>query len=355
MRQVNYFRLFAIAAYVVLAAFSCKWTAESLYLSMPSFGLWAAWALAIIIFVVSSIIFSQFLLSLDSREDFYGRPLGRFGTFALSLVGLIVVWVGFSVSTNSHSLIHNDEVRKVLVQDLSTTNKYLSSLTGQNKKVEEIKALYGDYYRKLELLSQKLRDEYNNPGRRGYADSCKKYRREIENMLGWALNDTSRARLIDPGRAGSSEAMDYISNQIADKVRIIRTHEQREIEAVYTNIDQAKISDEIANINNAINDVNRMEGISFKIIESAEKHLEKGYARVKNNSQYVIFDTPEHLARYTADQPQSQYARLKSVKEVVWNGVLHGQYREMYYWILIAILVDVAGFIFFSIAFRKSN
>lgn len=352
MGQTNYFRLFAIVAYTGLAGLSCKWTAESLYLSMPTLRLWGAWLLAITIYVISSIIFAQFLNSLDTRKDFYGKPVGRFGTFALSLAGLLAVWVAFCVSTNSHSLIHNDEVRTVLVHDLSTTGTYLTKLNNKNAQLESIDKEFIDFSTKIHATLAKLQHEYVNPGRRGYADSCRKYRRELEVLFNTHL-DAKSSQIVDPGRTSTSNAADFITVQTFAKLELVKQIFDNRKENVSKTIKSDEIYAEMRNIDNAINDVNNMDGISFNILESADKHLENGYARIKNNAEYINFDNREHKERYTAEKPVTRYDELKSVKVVVWDGIMHGKYREMYYWILIAILVDVAGFIFFKIAFPE--
>ena len=61
MGRTNYFRIFAMLAFIVLAALSCKWTAESLYMWHPDLTIYGAWAIAVLSFVIASLCFSQLL------------------------------------------------------------------------------------------------------------------------------------------------------------------------------------------------------------------------------------------------------------------------------------------------------
>ena len=57
---------------------------------------------------------------------------------------------------------------------------------------------------------------------------------------------------------------------------------------------------------------------------------------------------------YTADNPVTKVKRMISVFDV-WEDFLNGQYagHGFTFWIVISILVDVAAFIFFDVAFKK--
>ena len=59
---------------------------------------------------------------------------------------------------------------------------------------------------------------------------------------------------------------------------------------------------------------------------------------------------------YTAENPVTKITRLLSVVDT-WEDYIHGDFagRGFIFWIIISILVDVAAFIFFDIAFKKSE
>lgn len=354
MQQVNYSRILSWLAFLALAAFSCKWTAESLYLWQPTLGLWGGWVLAILSFVVSSLCFSKLLSSLDQNQDFYGKLGGRFGAFIIGILGLCFFWLCISLPTNTHTLIYNSEVKTVLTNDLTRTNKYLSSITNSNSAVAQINAKYDDFSTSIAVLLSKLSDEYTHPERPGLATRCEAIINQIEAKFGTILTSGEDSRIIRADRH-SNKSMSYVIEQVKRKLAIIDKNRENEIARVMNSIQPDVIEAAQLNIVTVINDINDMRGIDFDILENAEKALEDGYGLIANNAKYITFDSDEDKARYTADKPVTEYSNLKNVWEVVVNGISSGKYKGLYYWILIALLVDIAGFIFFNIAVSKKN
>ena len=84
--------------------------------------------------------------------------------------------------------------------------------------------------------------------------------------------------------------------------------------------------------------------------------INQGYSTIKMYAQFVDFKNAEDKANYTAPSPQTKIARLLSVYDV-WRDFVTGQQGGLsfIFWILIFILVDVAAFIFFDIAFAKRD
>ena len=82
--------------------------------------------------------------------------------------------------------------------------------------------------------------------------------------------------------------------------------------------------------------------------------LNQGYNTIKKNKDFVNFSSKEEEMLYTADNTVTKVKRMISVFDV-WEDFLKGQYagHGFAFWIVISILVDVAAFIFFDIAFKK--
>ena len=67
----------------------------------------------------------------------------------------------------------------------------------------------------------------------------------------------------------------------------------------------------------------------------------------------MTFENEDKKA-YTSENPVSKVKRLTSVFDV-WKDFLGGAYAGsgFLFWVIIAILVDIAAFIFFDITFKK--
>ena len=82
--------------------------------------------------------------------------------------------------------------------------------------------------------------------------------------------------------------------------------------------------------------------------------LNTGYNTIRKNRNFVNFASEADEAKYTVDNPVTEVKRTISVFDV-WTDFLKGEYKGygFTFWIIISILVDVAAFIFFDIAFKE--
>ena len=73
-------------------------------------------------------------------------------------------------------------------------------------------------------------------------------------------------------------------------------------------------------------------------------------------SQFVDFKSNEDKEAYTANNPQTKVSRLLSVYDV-WADFLTGKDGGLHFafWIFISVLIDIAAFVFFDIAFKKRS
>lgn len=73
-------------------------------------------------------------------------------------------------------------------------------------------------------------------------------------------------------------------------------------------------------------------------------------------SQFVDFKSAEDKETYTCDNPKTKVSRLLSVYDV-WVDFFSGEVGGLsfIFWIIISVLIDVAAFIFFDIAFKKKE
>ena len=84
--------------------------------------------------------------------------------------------------------------------------------------------------------------------------------------------------------------------------------------------------------------------------------LNTAYNAVKKNDKFVNFKSEEDKAEFTAASPITQTKRLISVFDA-WEGFLKGEFEGhgFTFWIVMSVLVDIAAFIFFDLAFKKTD
>lgn len=89
-------------------------------------------------------------------------------------------------------------------------------------------------------------------------------------------------------------------------------------------------------------------------IQTVCDNLNQGYGTIRNYSQFVSFKNENDEIAYTAPNSITKVKRMISVFDV-WKDFINGEYagRGFIFWVIISILVDIAAFIFFDIAFKK--
>ena len=86
------------------------------------------------------------------------------------------------------------------------------------------------------------------------------------------------------------------------------------------------------------------------------KKLNEGYTTIRQYQNYVTFNSVEDEENYLSPTGVTKVKRLMSVFDV-WQDYLSGEYNGygFIFWIIISILVDIAAFIFFDLAFKRTE
>ena len=100
------------------------------------------------------------------------------------------------------------------------------------------------------------------------------------------------------------------------------------------------------------------EPLTYKDVKNLNDILVNGYTVIKNYGQFIKFNKDEEKI-YVPEKGNNIATKTSRILNVieVWQDYFKGKYKGMgfFYWILIAALVDIAGFIFFDIAFRRTE
>ena len=142
---------------------------------------------------------------------------------------------------------------------------------------------------------------------------------------------------------------DILSNRIAElKVNYITPQEK---------LFKPESAQQIKNIETMeghVANMGAMGHVDNDVIMQSDMVLKRSYATIKNYADFVNFNTKEDEARYLADNQMTRTSGMLSVIDV-WKSFVAGEYegRGFMFWVVIAILVDIAAFVFFDITFKK--
>ena len=349
MEQKNYLKLIWMVAFIAFAAVSCWATAESLHLLLSSWPLVMCWVVTVGFFIIASLGTKMIVDSLN--QDIYLEKRG------LRLVGGIVIvlifWLICSMPTNTHTFFYRTVINDKVNTDISTTRGYLSQIKNNTNNKTQATVKVNELKNNVDVLLGELEAEIKNEVNPGFGPKSKEILRKFATLL--------EVDKVEPlsYKGTSKQDRDKLCDAYRTKIYILAENRATNIMAHILspnsdNIKEVKRDDEnlalvikyIGDKTINLNDAEDIEDVCDK--------LNTAYNTVKKNSDFINFSSKTDEANYTADNPITKVKRMISVFDV-WEDFMAGEYagHGFMFWIIISILVDIAAFIFFDLAFKK--
>ncbi len=349
---MNYSKLISIFFYVAFAAVSCWATCESLHLLLPSFPVVFCWIITIGFFIVASLGTKFIVDSLNQNIYVEKRTAKLVG----GIIIMLVFWLVCSMPTNTHTFFFRSVIDNKVQQDLSSTKGYLNQIKNNTVIEELIKTQCTKLDNDVEIKLGELKAEIMNDANPGNGPKAKEILRGFADLLG--------VPKIDPltYRGVSIQERQKLVDAYRQKIYILRDSKKQNI------INELKATDEAVYTKQADTDLKNLELIDKYIqdgslnvnsaddIRTIDEKLSKAYATIKTYNKHVVFQSPEEESLYNAENQVTRVKQMLSVIDV-WRDFIKGKYagQGFLFWVIISILVDVAAFIFFDIAFREKE
>lgn len=353
MGQNKFAKIFSICAFVAFATVSCWATAESLHLLLPALPLALSWIITIGFFVIASLGSKMIVDSLNCQNNYVeNRGLKLIGGTIL----LLVFWLICSMPTNTHTFFYRNCITDVTLDDLKNTEGYLNDIRSNRNMEEEYTRYSTDLQNKVEAKLADLQWEIDGPDR-GDGPKAESIRIELAKLLGCpeitkidgpTNTKAQRNKLVEAYR---NKVYTQLKSHLSNKYKQM-TNKDRVAEA------QKTATENLINVQKAIDGLNQMRSAGVQndaTINDANGILKSAYSTIKTYSDMVNLSDIDKEA-YLADNQVTKTTRLLSVIDT-WIDFVKGKFagRGFIFWVIISILVDVAAFVFFDIAFKKSE
>lgn len=342
MEQKKYLKIGSVVFFLILAAYSCWATAHSLHLLMPKIPYVLVWGITIAFFIVAS--YATKMITDALNQNIYQE--NRKAKLGIGIVLLLIFWLICSMPTNTHTFFYNQKIGDVVTQDINVTKGYLSQLA--NRTVTD--PAFNDIKAQVDELSINMNNEFNgvpgkSSGRKGNGQYVMECMRKINNILGSNIPIDTRANVYD------INILNRYNTEITTTLEKVKRTK-------YQTQDYLLADDMLADLEVMEDTIQAMVNageVDEDLIKQTEGVLQGAYALIKNNSKFVDFDEND-VEIYTAENLVTRTKRLLSVFDV-WVDFVKGRYAGsgFFFWIIISILVDVAAFIFFDLAFKKEE
>lgn len=355
MNNGSFLKVFSIIAFIAFMFVSCWATVESLHmiLDWPVVFFWIA---TIGIFILSSLGASLIVDSFNQQKRVDHRGWRLIG----GIVMLIVFWISFSLPTNTHTFFYRDRAKEIVMQDVGTTKGYLQQLSNNTKIENLIKTKQNNYEHRVWEAFKHLKAEIENPINTGFGQEAKNRLNDLNTVLegeplpvlsGSFTTTAKRQQLINAYQQ-------LVSNRIADKKKEIALSTTPQQVSTF----KAEAATNLKSLNQAESILKEkiIKGqLSNEDIDNTNVLLNKSYNTIKMYNEFVEFAKDkdgnyidkDYYVPAEGKNIVTKTSRIKSVINV-WQDFFKGKYKGMgfIYWILIAALVDIAGFIFFVIS-----
>lgn len=352
MGEKNYLKIVWVLAFVAFAAVSCWATAESLHLLLPSWPVIMCWIVTVGFFIIASWGTKMIADSLNQNIYMEKRGVNLIG----GIIIVLVFWLLCSMPTNTHTFFYRNLIDQKVTTDIAATQGYLSQIKDNTVTEARIQARCAEVENQINTKLQSLEAEIKNPLNPGNGPETEKILGEIAQILGVAkINKLSakgnsvqeRNVLYDAYRATILTMLDNKKMNIVKEMTPSNGNYRKVAEKDYKNLDLTK----------QYIDGGQLSLTDADDVKTVCNNLNQGYSTIKTYQQFVDFKNETDKEAYTAANPETKVSRLLSVYDV-WVDFLAGKDSgglAFVFWIVISILVDVAAFIFFDIAFKKTD
>lgn len=344
----KFLKIFALVAFVAFAAVSCWSTTESLFLTLENAEIpkWVFWIAVVGLYVLTSICTKLVLDSFNQNIYVERRTL----KFIVGVLGVILLWIAFSMPTNAHTFFYKQMAKNTAVKELKHVDGELQKLSSENTFLETYNAEWdkfeADVLNALAGIKREIND-FQNPGTAAKTEARIV---DVEDLLGLKTGTIARITARNTSQAELNNVCAYYDKAVKEQLDIKRQqHESKvssKLEEFHENMkDVEPLRRDIAT---TIDQLDNTQYDKDAVLKNARIVIGRAYAELE--SQYSGI--------YTYDETVYRSDRLTKVTKV-WGDYFKGKFKHtdytLWYWILLSIIVDIAAFAFFSLAFKNEE
>lgn len=344
----KFLKIFALVAFVAFAAVSCWSTTESLFLTLehaeiPKLVFWIA---VVGLYVLTSICTK---LVLDSfNQNIYVEH--RIAKFVVGVLGVLLLWIAFSMPTNAHTFFYKQMAKNTAVKELKHVDGELQKLSSENAFLETYNAEWNKYEADVMGALAAIKAEIKDYQNTGTGDKTEARVAEAEDLLGIKTGTIARLKARDRSQKEINKACEHYDTAVKEQLAVKKQQHEANVARAYADFQErmknvAPLRRDIkATLDQLDDDMYAKEDV----LKNARKVIGRSYAELESQFNGI----------YTYDENVYRSDRLVKVTKV-WGDYFKGRFRNtdytLWYWILLSIIVDIAAFAFFDIAFKSED
>ena len=344
------------AGFIVVAAVSCWATSSSFLLMMPSMlssnpvvRAIMVYALVFVFYVLASYAVKLIIDALNNDGSIEHPKVQLYGGIAL----LIFTWVIISLPTNAHTFFYKLKIGDVVTEDLKMTKDYSQQIASRSV----VDSAYYDIEKRVMnewvQFENEVKSGITGSGFGRYAAS---HIHNIDSILGNGY--------MLPTPPNTNKANDYTNTAILNKWKeryLTPTLERLRSDKYMVTMQAADAATNDVRYITAMEDsvhslimTNKIsEDSAEPVITQSAGVLKVAYTNIKNNARFVKFNNADEKEHYTAANIDTRVTRFLNPYSVTYDYFSGKIPFTFTFWLLLSVLIDIAGFIFFYQATKK--
>lgn len=344
----KFLKIFSLVAFVAFALVSCWSTTESLFLTLEGAQIpkWVFWIAVVGLYVLTSICFKLMLDTFNQNIYMEKRTL----KFFVGLLGILILWIVFSMPTNAHTFFYKQMAKATAVKELKHVDSELYNLTDTTVYISKYADEWNDYESRVLAALDQLKHEINDPNKLGFGAIAESKLSHIEDLFGLQIGTFERRGTNNTSQQERNKVCQYYDNIVKEQLDVKLGQHKTKIAAFLTNF-QVKINEVKpirAQIQKTLTNLDDPTYDKEAVLTQARQIIEKSYAVLESSFGNLYKKDPKV---YRSD-------RLIKVTKV-WGDYLTRKFKDtdytLWYWILLSVIVDIAAFAFFDIAFKRDD
>lgn len=346
------FKIIAFVLFVMFAFVSCWSTTQSLFLTLENSQIpkLIFWLVVVGLFILTAFCTKLALDSLNTNDYIEHRRL----KFCIGLAGFIVLWLLFSMPTNSHTFFYKQMAKRTAEFELKYLENELINVTDTIQFLSKHQTEWDKYESSVLMALDQLKQEIKDPNKKGFAEIAESKLAHIEDLLNLKTGTIERRYPKNLSLAQLNLVCEYYDNVVKEHLNILENQH-----LVKVRQELVSFKDKKKSVGLILKDIKKCQ---IELNSEIDKEESLAKSRKVIESSYAILETTfplkENNDKKDNKEPVYKSDRLIKVTKV-WEDYLAHKFRNtdytLWYWILLSVIVDIAAFAFFDIATKKDD
>ncbi|MDE6140466.1 MAG: hypothetical protein K2F95_05910 [Alistipes sp.] len=341
MGQTNYWKFVALVAFAVFAAVSCWATVESLYLTLEDTDdvpKWILWVAVVGLFILTSYCTKVIVDSLNQNIFLENRGV----RLTFGVLGVLVLWLCFSMPTNSHTFFYKKMAKNVASAELTELSNQIGAITNPDILKNKYDTEWRAFEQNVNTAYKNYVAEVNDYQKTGHGELAEEALCRVEDALGIPRGTMHRLTRVGSSQSEITKTIMHYQELKDSQLDGKKALHYGELENKLRNFEEENVKKKLllADIDTTIRELDDNDIEKEPTLKKARKLIQRGYNIMGIEGNPKVYSSE----------------RLTNVTKV-WGDYLGGKFSDknygLIYWILLSVLVDIAAFVFFSIAFKK--